>query len=114
MREIKYKAWDMKKKEWVIKPTTLQDLVAEEYYPADWVDKVIWVEYTGLKDKNGKPIFEGDVLSPNTEDDKSKLEVRFEEGAFVTSFGTNIKEVSKLCEVIGNIYENKDLLNDTT
>ena len=55
-------------------------------------------EFTGLNDKNGKEIFEGDVLNFGN---NNHVEVKFENGAF-TDF--------KYCEIIGNIFENPDLV----
>lgn len=88
-------------------------------------------QYTGLKDKNGKKIYEGDVLNiyfkPNTY--KSNYEVFYEAGAFYakqninkgkTLWWTEYGEYYELhylynneirIDVIGNIHENADLLN---
>lgn len=77
---------------------------------------------TGLKDKNGKRIFEGDVFEGNKIDGKRKL-YKFwyddDEGAFV--YGISYKggyrlSIAKWCfkseniEVIGNIHDNPELL----
>lgn len=98
--------------------------------PIDWYDlqsapkniKEI-VQSTELKDKNGVEIFEGDIVSlksqyetDNPIDTKSKVE--FKDGSFRLDFHAMILnwavlEYTKsnwLIEVIGNIYENPDLL----
>ncbi|HAK0912954.1 TPA: hypothetical protein H1100_002092 [Listeria monocytogenes] len=94
----------------------------------DWYsfDDVVLMQYTGLKDKNGKKIFEGDIVA-FSEDDfhvfNSQVEYFLEDGypAFdikVPStyyFDSNVfSEVSMSglyeIEVIGNIHENPDLL----
>lgn len=75
------------------------------------------MQYTGLKDKNGKEIFEGDILLYLR---KSKRIVSYKNGAFIRYYGNyneyllydSFIEDGYLTdyEVIGNIYENPELL----
>lgn len=86
------------------------------------------MQFTGLLDKNGKEIYEGDVVQNEemwTIPKIVKYEIVFDCGVF---FGYGIQEVEvagkgkrqvtlkpqemKNCEIIGNIYENKDLLTN--
>ncbi|MDA1478437.1 YopX family protein [Bacillus changyiensis] len=81
--------------------------------------------YTGLKDKNFHEIYEGDILS--TDLTRPYLIVEFRNGAFMVQCHDgdedyydyilpvlrNSSESIKYHEVIGNIYENPDLLEDT-
>jgi uncharacterized phage protein (TIGR01671 family) len=81
--------------------------------------QVIIMQSTGLKDKNGKEIFEGDILKTRT---RGYVIVRKENGNTMTTFksGTNKRTslvLSSFLEkyqvvIIGNIYENKELLEN--
>lgn len=74
-------------------------------------DNYVLMQYTGLKDKDGVEIFEGDIVYDIETDSYGKI--IFEEGKFVHEW-QNISE--DLCEnhdgleIIGNIYENPELL----
>ena len=73
--------------------------------------------WTGLKDKNGKEIYEGDICTGLWDGEldysKQKVVIEFKNAAFVeTYFGYAIGFIGKRSqlEVIGNIYENVELL----
>src|SRR5437764_1470652 len=77
------------------------------------------MQYTGLKDKNGKEIWEGDILAiPNRGDWEVKYVVdgfhisQGEHNYGMMTYNSEIEADMKLqnYEVIGNIYENSDLL----
>lgn len=71
-------------------------------------------QFTGLHDKNGKEIYEGDILKAG---DCGLLEVRFVRGVFAFLWGGNLDDEFPTCspthewaEVIGNIHDNPKLL----
>ena len=78
------------------------------------VDPVTVGQYTGLKDKNGKRIFEGDIVDILTENEEIGV-VEYEDGGFLVSadgfcvdFHANINGTD--LEIIGNIHDNGELM----
>jgi hypothetical protein len=83
-------------------------------------DNLVYMQYTGLKDKNGNEIYEGDILYMPAFSPEKNI-VRFNRGGFClepvlaapleSSFWPDIKYAEdEGSEVIGNIYENPELL----
>lgn len=139
MRKIKFRAWD---KEY--EKMTYFDDVDYQYTPPlvfrldqvfkkdcnyddyedfeynDVTDIVEVMQYTGLHDKNGKEIYEGDIVKVRRYSSFETEVVKFDKGCFYagmhygSSTRTTLKLIQpKMTEVIGNIYENKELLNET-
>jgi uncharacterized phage protein (TIGR01671 family) len=80
--------------------------------------RFVVMQFTGLLDKNGKEIYEGDILKINLYNDEWKTKVRTYLGRLiidVQGYDWNTTALSFLddeaeTEVIGNIYENPELL----
>jgi len=119
MREIKFRAWDTIQKKmtiafdsWFIHPETYSIdcgiMIGDDIHINRGISEFEIMQYTGLKDKNGVEIYEGDLFQPryNHLDNYAPIEVKFKNGAFNIS-----KYLSKECEVIGNIYENTDMIS---
>ena len=112
MREIKFRAWyhgSMLPWEWL--DTSLNcvwtAINAQQY---DNPEPVL-MQYTGLKDKNGKEIYEGDIVISDNKGTRD--EIVFSTGCFCLKSAMMYYEASYWgdeIEVIGNIYENPELL----
>ena len=73
------------------------------------VDPYTVGQYTGLKDKNGKMIFEGDILSLRA---GRPHVVRFKNGAFILEDSAIPMSFAIKFEIIGNIYDNPELIKE--
>ncbi len=122
MRELKFRVWDKRYKQYVKPYAICLDgraiVIAEPCDDRETLDseRIIIEQYTGLKDKNGKEIYEGDVLDVSSVFVKpKKMIVKFSEMAcgfepFANGCPDCYFPEGKDVVVIGNIHENPELL----
>ncbi|UVH22827.1 YopX family protein [Lacticaseibacillus paracasei] len=117
-REIKFRAFLNSK--YYENPCMLSwEELLEQYDAIDMFqrDLMTLMQYTGLKDKNGREIYEGDIVDVGIEDqDGNPLFARvcyekYAAGYVLDNGGNGIwQRLTEDCEVIGNIFENPELL----
>jgi uncharacterized phage protein (TIGR01671 family) len=146
MRTIKFRAWDTKNKKMLDAvpcvgyllddpdaPVSHHDVEERLYhYPSlplgpTFNGRIVYEQYTGLKDKNDKEIYEGDIIHykfdgssyPEEAVDVMLIcEYDEREGwfAFITLSENTSEylwyEINRDCEVVGNIHENPELLKN--
>lgn len=127
MREIKFRAWDktINYMDDRVRVTTIENEIVVEALDGftKWreLDDFVLMQYTGLKDKNGREIYEGDIILAGHYMWKCKVVWDEKCARFIGL--TNDKDVSivyvgmvdknneSAVEVVGNIYENPELLH---
>ena len=106
MREIKFRVWDnniMYYNVMVGNPPVNPSVYVEGHGWSECTEDAILMQYTGLKDVNGKEIYEGDIVKANKIG--KNYEVKFKKGAFCAGDNLLHQFVNYMdCEVIGNIY----------
>lgn len=128
-REIKFRAWDKKRKEWYgasdPEITTFYgfhlfgECTGFCYPSIEDLEHLEITQFTGLYDKNGKEVYEGDVVitnQPMYDEGNTYNQVVFYNSAFIFKAIDNKLDCvvyeysSKFIKVIGNVFENPELL----
>ena len=128
-RDIKFRAWDEDKNDWAICKVfldTTETNPREQGVDKNLIlrtrsDNIILEQYTGLKDKNGKEIYESDILRTYGEYNipENREVIYSKKGYWIplvsVEYGHNTMDdyYSEDFEVIGNIHENPELLKVT-
>ena len=128
MREIKFRAW-VKEKKAIFEVILINYVTKKVTYLLERVGHLLSIrdakfndvelmQYTGLKDKNNKEIYEGDILFESFGERYYK--VVFENGSFRAEFKGDFDEyswdlidvIAQGCEIVGNIYESPKKMED--
>lgn len=129
-REIKFRAWDSVNEKWlwpypdgfsVIGEVTVFDLLKQQTPEPDIYGGIEICQFTGLHDKNGQEIYEGDIIQMKDEFNTkyNRLVVYVNQSGryhLEKTLYENIREAitdiagRNRAEIIGNIYENPELL----
>lgn len=134
-RELRFRVWDKEYGDWILEDDIAISnggiliyghggIIGGWHIPSDQ-DNLIIQQYTGLKDKNGKEIFEGDIIKEIWNENQpygyNPDEIREEENIFIVKYSPPSFDFPKIRheqiviedysrEIIGNIFENPELL----
>lgn len=117
MREIKFRAWDKEFKQF--SDMALNYKIADINYYTDYE----WMQYTGLTDRYGTEIYEGDILrgpkyyesEESTSPVYDQWKVTYKNCSFYLGYSPieeDLDWIGNECEVVGNVYENPELLEN--
>lgn len=123
-RLVKFRGKDLIHNEWIYgglaedKNENAVILPKNNWRKGGCVDKDTVGQFTGLYDKNGREIYEGDIIYQRTYFGNRPCVVRFEEGTFMVGYheGSSTKHTPILVKnsgvVIGNIHDNPELIKE--
>lgn len=122
MREIKFRAWYQNKMNYNItkahyEHNAMSGHGGDLWDLDEWLKLSKVMQYTGMKDRNDKEIYEGDIILCTYHTAHNYIRkgiVEYFASSFILNWGDqtdeNLDEVSAKLEVIGNIFENPELL----
>lgn len=125
MREIRFRAWEARVKKYIDWDNFMNNPFGTWGMKAFNNERYHFQQYTGLKDDNGKEIYEGDIVDYLGDIDLVNsnvlrvIEYKEEEACFVARLPVGVEgEVAVYLnehdfKLIGNIYENPELLEET-
>ena len=118
-REIKFRAWDTVEEIMVI-PEKINNPVDSD--GPEEINCFVLMQFTGLKDKNGIEIYEGDIISIDNSEPKDEgeydvmVECKWQTGGFILEdcagghWSRQLYHQPHRLFILGNIYENLELL----
>lgn len=133
-REIKFRAWDVESNRWLAAVPRLKILLDEGdaavshhdideeaslyFFPQNPLgpthdNRIIYTQWTGLLDRKGKEIYEGDIVKYSLKEKDYIEQIVFQDFCFkmVDSNGSSIplgEFLGSICVVVGNIFEGCD------
>lgn len=128
MRDIKFRAWNSRYKQMkLVERIFFNEHKIQISHGFTGMDTSEWfldhcelMQYTGLTDKNEKQIYEGDIVLVDWGDGELNARVYWDSSTliYMIQFSGNgdtdfLFECNEISQIIGNIYENLELLNDT-
>lgn len=130
---LKYRAWNKKTQSFIDYGDLVLDLRSGKIYAGDIglvestidvTDQIELMQSTGMKDKNGVEIFEGDIVqwgdTPDWEEKPIRVavvkinpDIQFDSNVGIFEYGRFIyRDTERFLTVLGNIYENSELLEE--
>lgn len=107
MREIKFRFWDNEEKKYIPQDGFRSDMDINDMFVLCWRAGIVAEQYTGLKDKNGKEIYEGDlcVASLDPSHEFLKYKISYTNGHFVWGLIDLWKQAREGIYVVGNVHD---------
>jgi uncharacterized phage protein (TIGR01671 family) len=126
MREIKFRAWDVDRKAWMNEQDVYNEVQEQGRWNPERGERFRLMQFTGLLDKNGKEIYEGDIVrlhgwwdanGPSGYEQPEVLVFWSEKHCGFDPYANydcdcGVHHEGEESEIIGNIYENPELIEE--